>query len=111
MPEAAGVLAGARRVPGSPWALLGRKPGSRLRSVNAPWRVVRARAELEDVRIHDLRHSSDSRARALGEGLPTIGRLLGHTQVQIAARCAHLADDPLKAAANRIANRAASIAR
>ena len=64
---------------------------------------MRARAGLEDARIHGLRHSSDSRAPALGEGLPMIGKLLGHTQVQTTARYAHLADDPLKAAANRIA--------
>ena len=47
MPEAAGVHAGARRVPGSPWVLPRPEPGSRLRSVSAPWFVVRARAGLE----------------------------------------------------------------
>ena len=39
-----------------------------------------------------------------------IGELPGHTQVQPTARYAHLADDPLKATANRIANRSASVA-
>ena len=38
-----------------------------------------------------------------------IGKLLGHTQVQTTARYAHLANDPLKAAANRIAIRIAEI--
>ena len=36
-----------------------------------------------------------------------IGKLLGHTQVQTTARYAHLANDPVKSAANRIANRVA----
>lgn len=56
---------------------------------------------LADVRIHDLRHSFASGAVALGESLPMIGKLLGHTQVQTTARYAHLAADPVKAAAER----------
>ena len=53
-------------------------------------------------RLHDLRHSFASRALALGEGLPMIGKLLGHTQVQTTARYAHLARDTVKASAARI---------
>ncbi len=68
-----------------------------------PWRRIRARAGLDDVRIHDLRHSFASGGLLVGEGLPTIGKLLGHTQVQTTARYAHLANDPVKSAANRIA--------
>ena len=54
------------------------------------------------MRIHDLRHTFASRALALGEGLPMIGKLLGHTQVQTTARYAHLARDTVKASAARI---------
>jgi len=39
---------------------------------------------------------------ALGEGLPMIGKLLGHIQVQTTARYAHLARDTAKASAARI---------
>jgi len=46
-------------------------------------------------RHDDLRHSYASGALALGEGLPMIGKLLGHTQVQTTARYAHLANDPV----------------
>ena len=42
------------------------------------------------------------RALALGEGLPMIGKLLGHTQAQTTARYAHLARDTVKASAARI---------
>ena len=39
-----------------------------------------------------------------------IGKLLGNTQVQTTERYAYLANDPVKAAANRIASRIADIA-
>ena len=61
-------------------------------------------AGLDDVRIHDLRHSFASGALALGEGLTMIGKLLGHTQVQTTARYAHLANDPVKAAAGKVSD-------
>jgi integrase len=64
---------------------------------------------LVDVRIHDLRHSFASGAVALGESLPMIGKLLGHTQVQTTARYAHLAADPVKAAAERVSSSIAAL--
>ena len=57
---------------------------------------------LTDVRLHDLRHSFASVAVAAGEGLHMIGKLLGHTQAQTTHRYAHLAADPMKAAAERV---------
>ena len=54
------------------------------------------------MRIHDLRHSFASRALTLGEGLPMIGKLLGHTQVQTTARYAQFSHDTVKASAARI---------
>ncbi len=76
-----------------------RKPGNHLTDLQHPWRRIRTRAELKDVRIHDLRHSFASRALALGEGPPMISKLLGHTQVQTTARYAHLARDTVEASA------------
>ena len=66
-------------------------------------------AGLVDVHIHDLRHSFASGAVALGESLPMIGKLLGHTQVQTTARYAHLAADPVKAAVDRVSNSIADL--
>ena len=54
--------------------------------------------------LHCLCHSFASRALALGESLPMIGKLLGHTQVQTTARYAHLARDSVKASASKIAD-------
>ena len=59
---------------------------------------------LTDVRIHDLRHTFASEAVMSGESLPMIGKILGHTQTQTTARYAHLADDPLQSASERIAS-------
>ena len=101
-PSAVRLLESLPREEDNPWVIAGKKPGSHLTDLQHPWRRIRARAELDDVRIHDLRHSFASRALALGEGLPMIGKLLGHTQVQTTARYAHLARDTVKASAARI---------
>ncbi len=68
-----------------------------------PWRTIQKAARLEGVRIHDLRHSFASVAVSGGASLPMIGHLLGHTQAQTTARYAHLAADPVKAAAEKTA--------
>ena len=102
--EAADVLAAIDRLPGNPWVIPGTRPGQRLSSIFGPWRRVRARAGLDDVRIHDLRHSYASRALALGESLPVIAKLLGHAQIQTTARYTHLTRDAVKDAATRVAN-------
>ena len=101
-PEARAILAGLSREDDNPWVIAGKLPGSHITDLQKPWRRIRARAGLEDVRIHDLRHSYASRALALGESLTMIGKLLGHTQVQTTARYAHLARDSIQTAAARI---------
>ncbi len=92
------------------FVITGRKTGEHLTDLQHPWRRIRAMAKLDDVRIHDLRHSFASRGLVVGEGLPMIGKLLGHTQVQTTARYAHLANDPIKSAADRIAHKVSSAA-
>ena len=101
-PTARQVLTSLPRQADNPWVFPGRETGTRMGNLNASWQVVRKEAGLQDVRIHDLRHSFASRALALGENLPMIGKLLGHRQVQTTARYAHLARHSVKAAASRI---------
>ena len=103
-PSAVKLLAGLPRVASNPWVIPGRKPGTHMRNMDRAWKVIQARAGLEDVRIHDLRHSFASRALALGESLPMIGKLLGHSQVETTARYAHLARDSVREAAEHIAD-------
>ena len=86
----------------NPWVIYGIKPGGRFIDLQPFWQRMRARAGLKDARIHDLRHTFASAAVAAGQGLPMIGKLLGHTQVQTTARYAHLAADPVKAAADHV---------
>ncbi len=102
-PEARAVLDAIPREEGNPWVITGRQRGTHLADLQRPWQRIRKRAGLDDVRIHDLRHSYASRALALGESLTMIGKLLGHTQVQTTARYAHLARDAIQGAASRIA--------
>ena len=110
--------AGPRRVPLTPamewvidriprtgdnlWVIAGRKPGTHLSNLDEAWRRICARAGVKKLRLHDCRHSYASRALALGEGLPTIGRLLGHRKVATTARYAHLARETEKASAAKV---------
>ena len=68
-------------------------------------------AGLEDVRLHDLRHSFASVAASGGLSLPMIGKLLGHTQAATTERYAHLAADPVRAANEAIGERIAAAMR
>lgn len=83
----------------------GTDPELRLTNIKGPWSVIRQAAELEDVRLHDLRHAFASIAVAGGLSLPMIGALLGHRETRTTQRYAHLADDPQRAAAALIAAR------
>lgn len=95
-------LARIERQPDNPYVIAGKVPGQYLTDMQKPWRAIRERAELPEVRIHDLRHSYASIAATNGEGLHMIGKLLGHTQVQTTARYAHFAETQAKASAERV---------
>ena len=101
------VLAKIAKAPRNPWVIVGTLPGARLSDLQPFWQRVRARAGLKDARIHDLRHTFASTAVAAGQGLPMIGKLLGHTQVQTTARYAHLAADPVRTAAEEVSGQIA----
>jgi site-specific recombinase XerD len=67
------------------------------------WAKVKERAGFPNLRLHDLRHSFASMGLARGDALPVIGAILGHADVNTTKRYAHLADDPVKFAADNIA--------
>lgn len=87
---------------GNPYVIVGYVPGKHLINLQKPWRRVRKAAGLDDVRIHDLRHSFASFAVGAGVPLALIGGLLGHRSVQTTARYAHIANDPLKQATHLV---------
>ena len=91
-PEAKAVLDGLPKKPDNPYVIAGINPGEPMNDMQKPWRRIRKRADLEDVRIHDLRHTFASFMVSAGHSLPIIGKLLGHSQPQTTARYAHLAD-------------------
>ena len=63
-------------LPDSPWVIPGMVEGRPMRNIDEAWGVVCELAGIEEARIHDCRHSFASRALALDENLPMIGRLL-----------------------------------
>jgi integrase len=103
------MLAKIDRQSNNPYVLQGKNGESHLVNLQRAWRRIRKQAVLEDVRIHDLRHSFASIGAASGLSLPLIGALLGHTQVQTTARYAHLIGDPLREAAHVIGTKMKSI--
>jgi len=85
---------------GNPFVFPGQRTGSRLVNLQKPWRKLRAIAEIEDVRIHDLRHTYASLAVSQNLSLPIVGKLLGHKSTKSTERYAHLYDEVMKEAAN-----------
>lgn len=81
----------------SAWVFPDRRHADRPTSnLEWAWVRIRTKAELPDVRIHDLRHSFASMGVAGGEGLVLIGKLLGHEHVVTTNRYAHLSDEPCR---------------
>jgi integrase len=99
------VLANASRKEGNPFVCAGIRPGAHLIGIPKAWARILKQADLQGVRLHDLRHSFASVAAGENLGLPIIGHLLGHTQPQTTARYAHLSTDPLRAAADVISRK------
>jgi integrase len=94
------LLADLPRVKGSPFVFPGKDAESPLVEISRVWYAARAAAGLEDVRLHDLRHSFASVTASGGGSLLLIGKLLGHKNSATTARYAHLLDDPVRAAAD-----------
>lgn len=73
-----------------------------IRNIDWAWNRIRKRANMPDLRVHDLRHGFASAAAASGMSLLLIGKLLGHADSRSTARYAHVAGDPLKEAADKV---------
>jgi integrase len=102
-PAAIELVDRLRRKRKGKWVFPGAQPGEHLSSLWHVWGFVREQAGLgKDARLYDLRHTFASVGAGGGLSLPIIGRLLGHSQVRTTQRYAHLADDPLREATDKI---------
>ncbi len=96
------LLASLPRLQGNPYVVPGNREGANFVGLQKVWERVRAKAGLNDVRIHDLRNSFASIGAMRGDSLLVIGALLGHKDQATTQRYAHLSADPLRAAADKI---------
>lgn len=94
--------------PGQQWLFPGRVEGQPVKDLKHFWKTVTSAAQLEDYRIHDNRHTHASHLVSSGLSLPIVGKLLGHTNPMTTQRYAHLADDPLRQAAEVMAGKIAT---
>ncbi len=86
----------------SPFVFPGRTEKQPQIDIKRFWSSVCETAQIENCRIHDLRHTYASILASAGLSLPVIGALLGHTQPNTTARYSHLYDDPLREATERV---------
>ncbi len=99
-PPARAVLSGVPRV--SRYVFPNTTGSGPMNDLGLRWQKLRRLAGLEDVRIHDFRHTLASHAVMSRIDLYTVGRLLGHADIASTDRYAHLADDHVREAAGRI---------
>ena len=78
--------------------------GGPVSAIDWFWRKLRTEADLEDVRLHDLRHNYASHAARSSETLPMIGTLMGHSDIRMTSRYAHLDDGHLLGTSKIIAD-------
>ncbi|MGV8986070.1 MAG: tyrosine-type recombinase/integrase [Cypionkella sp.] len=87
---------------GCPFLFPGDIPGQRMADLSRFWERVRVKADITNVRIHDLRHTFASLLVSGGASLEMIRRLLSHTQIGTTQRYAHLIDSLLRAGVNAV---------
>ena len=69
--------------------------GARLKDIQHCWEQARELAGLQNVRLHDLRHSYASALVNEGRSIYEVQKLLGHANVSTTQRYAHLSQDTL----------------
>lgn len=88
--EAVAVIHSLRRKPGCPWLFPGHAPDKPLSDIYVFWNRLRNALGLQDVRIHDLRHTFASFLVNAGHSLYEVQKLLGHSDPRTTMRYAHL---------------------
>jgi integrase len=96
---AVNVFRSIPRLPGNPYVFPSPVTGRPSASLHFPWNRIRIKAGLDDLRLHDLRHSFASALVNDGRELYTVQRLLGHANAKATQRYAHLKQETLAEAA------------
>jgi integrase len=92
---AIGILRDVPRA--GPYVVAGGRRNRPYAHLTRAWGIARKYVGLDDVRLHDLRHSYASLALGRGVPLAVIGKLLGHKNPATTQRYAHLACDAAQA--------------
>ena len=100
--QAMQVLRSTPQKPDNEYVICGDVPGAYVVNLQKSWRRIREKANLNDVRIHDLRHTFASHAVMNGTPLAIVSKLLGHSKIGTTMRYAHLADKELADASEGI---------
>ncbi|MFZ4072131.1 MAG: tyrosine-type recombinase/integrase [Caulobacterales bacterium] len=108
VPLAGAAVARLRAIGAEPgadpeWVFANARGDGPYDGIGRAWDRLRVQARLSGVRLHDLRHTFASVGAGQGVGLTLIGGILGHNQASTTQRYAHLADDPLRRAVEKIA--------
>lgn len=102
-PDALALLQEQPRQAGKPYVFPGKVTGKPLNNPIKGFHRILAAAGIENLRIHDLRHSFASLAVNSGATLYQVQHLLGHASSQTTQRYAHLADSTLREASGGVA--------
>jgi integrase len=101
-PQALLVLEELRAKSNSEWIIQGDGDGH-LIGYHRMWAQLLKDAKIENLRVHDTRHSFASLGLSAGLSLPQIGGLLGHASPQTTQRYAHLMDEAAAGMAAKVA--------
>ena len=105
------LLKSIPRLTSAPWVFVNEITRRPPRSIFYAWDTIRRRVGIENVRLHDLRHSYASFLVNSGHSLYEVQSLLGHANASMTQRYAHLSQGRLRDAANSVGDIIATAAK
>jgi len=92
---------GKANCPGSPWVFSTTK-GNKISSVKKSFKTACVRANIEDFRVHDMRHTCAAWLVTSGVPMAEVRDLLGHSSITMTEKYAHLAPENVRKAVNTL---------